>query len=485
LSLNFLVCGAAFDLTLTQHARNMSFARGERVYFDLDSGIGDIVHPEHDTAPPSVSSAFVGDILERNTGAANPPTAPILKPNVNGFPAHKKRTPKTSAFKQRRAVQEQAMQANQPPEAPRRSATADEEKRQIDEENRQKLAGMSTEEIAQEREELFSSLPASLIQKFLGRANLDEGSNERDLGLDLPTPIAKATDDDRKPELTTTSAKKVSFATPDTIETLTRPPPEASEPTPPTLSKAPTVVEPTITTDTKPSDSFHFPNPTQPPDLDPSDPAFLENLHTKYFPNLAYDPSSLSWMAPIDPDDKKSPYHPSQTAYNASDLRFDFKGNLLAPSVARELPVTKGLHHHADAPEAAGYTIPELAVMARSAVPAQRCVAFQTLGRFLYRLGRGEFGFEKVRQRADGPVQIAKNPMAEEEEVDEDDIEVDMEDAGSQMAAGLWACVEEGRVVETLTEEAKRKSGHLSSITFAQEAVWNFQRGGGRKRQAI
>jgi hypothetical protein len=123
--------------------------------------------------------------------------------------------------------------------------------------------------------------------------------------------------------------------------------------------------------------------------------------------------------------------------------------------------------------------------MARSAVPAQRCVAFQTLGRFLYRLGQGEFGFEKVRQRTDGPVQIAKNPTTDEEEVDEEDIEVDMEDAGSAMAAGLWACVEQGRVVETLTEEAGREKGHLSARSFAQEALWNWRRGGGRKRQAV
>lgn len=198
----------------------------------------------------------------------------------------------------------------------------------------------------------------------------------------------------------------------------------------------------------------------------------------------------MAWMAPIDPQDKTSPYHPSQTAFNASDLRFDFKGALLAPSIAREIPVTQGLHHHAAAPEAAGYTIPELAAMARSTVPAQRCVAFQTLGRFLYRLGKGEFGFEKVRQKTsieDGPVKVAKDPskIDEDEEVDEDDVEVDMEDAASAMAAGLWYCVEEGRVVETLTEEANRDRGHLTSRTFAQEALWNWRRGGGRRRQAV
>jgi RNA polymerase II-associated protein 1 len=106
--------------------------------------------------------------------------------------------------------------------------------------------------------------------------------------------------------------------------------------------------------------------------------------------------------------------------------------------------VTKGLHHHGDAPEAAGYTIPELARLARSAFPAQRCVAFQTLGRILYRLGKGEWGAE-----------------------------------GSDMATGLWRCVAEGRVLEGLQEAAERER-HLSAKSYAIEAVWNWQQGGGQ-----
>lgn len=461
----------------------MSFARGERVYFDLDTGAIDPSAQETDNTPAPVSAPFVGDILERPTGPANPPTAPTLKGNVNGFPAPKKRTPRVSAFKQQRATRPQNAQANGASTPQAAHMDVGDEKRQIDEENRQRLAEMSTDEIEQERNELFSNLSPSLIQKLLGRANIDDGSNERDLGLDPPVPAPAPTTDDSKAEPKSSNAKKVSFAAPDTENTVP-PQPEQPERTPSSPSNAPTTESEPSTTLQPDTGSIHFPKPPQPPDLDPNDPAFLKNLHEKYFPNLAYDPSSLSWMAPIDPADKSSPYHPSQTAFNAADLRFDFKGRLLAPSVAREIPVNKGLHHHADAPEAAGYTIPELAVMARSAVPAQRCVAFQTLGRLLYRLGQGEYGFEKVRQRVDGPVQVAKNPNAEDE-VDEQDVEVDMEDAASAMAAGLWGCVDEGRVIETLTEEASRGRGHLTARTFAEEALWNWRRGGGRKRQAV
>ncbi|CAI6338451.1 unnamed protein product [Periconia digitata] len=477
------------------------FVRGERVYFDFDSGgITGKVGPEQDEAPPVLASAFVGDILERpaTVTAATPPVAPSFKTQVNGFPAHKKRTPRVSAFKQRREAQGRAaaeaqQAADTKVDEPSASVNADKERQQIDEENKQKLAAMTVGEIEEERNELLSSLPPSLIERLLQRGNIDEGRNEKEWEAEKPAgpPPSEIPKLDvisnTKPK--PVGHKKVSFVEPEKAEETTpvaaHPPASASDPpsqppaeATPTEREAATILEPD-------TGALHFPTPPQPPDLDPDDPAFLENLHTKYFPNLAYDPSQLSWMAPIDPSDKSSPYHPSQTAFNASDLRFDFKGNLLAPSTAREIPVSRGLHHHADAPEAAGYTIPELAVMARSAVPAQRCAAFQTLGRILYRLGIGEFGFEKVRPRSDGPVaQIIKDPNVEQE-VDEDDIEVDMEDAGSAMAAGLWHCVEEGKVVETLTMEAAREKGHLTAKTFAQEALWNWRRGGGRKRQAV
>ena len=480
----------------------MSLARGERVYFDFDDGTIEPAAPNSNDAPtpapaPTFASAFVGDILERPAGgAAQPPVAPSFKGTSSGFPVHKKRTPRVSAFKRERAANGDAKAKTKATsaqigglsgeQAPARSAGGDnvDEMRRIDEENKQRLANMSQDEIEQEQRELLESLPPSLVQRLLSRANLDDGSNEVD--WDAPKveePPAKHTEEKEAKEVST---KKVTFAEPHT----SAPPPAAKSVQPAqTMHQELPITQTDLTAelpDPSEDGSVHLPKPSQPPDLDPNDPSFLKNLHEKYFPNLAYDPSSLSWMTPIDPNDTASPYHPSHQAFNAKDLRFDFKGALLAPSAARDIPVDQGLHHHADAPEAAGYTIAELAVMARSSVAAQRCVAHQTLGRFLYRLGRGEFGIEKVRRKTDGPVQVAVNPNKEEEiEVDEEDIETDMDDAGSAMAAGLWKEVEEGKVIETLTEEANRTKGHLSSRTFAQEALWNWRRGGGRKRAAV
>ena len=504
----------------------MSLARGERVYFDLENGSIEPAAPDGNDPPtsaptsaaaPSLASAFVGDILERPAGgAAAPPVAPSFGGNVGGFPAHKKRTPRMSAFKKERAAggdarvkakaktgilgaAPQVAQAQGQAQAQAQGQNVggeggnEEEKRQIDEENRERLAGMSQEEIEQEQRELLESLPPSLVQRLLARANIDDGSNEVD--WDKPTEGEKTGSgtveggDKHKDSSTDSSTKKVSFAEPAADNPQpTSPSQPPSPPSPSTAPSLPADLAADLTADLPPEGSIHFPQPSHPPSLDPSSPTFLQSLHEKYFPNLAYDPSTLSWMTPIDPSDTTSPYHPSHQAFNPKDLRFDFSGALLAPSAARDIPVDRGLHHHAEAPEAAGYTIAELAVMARSSVAAQRCVAFQTVGRVLYRLGRGEFGIERVRRRTDGPVQVAVDPNQAgegEEEVDEEDIETDMGDAGSAMAAGLWREVEEGMVIETLTAEAGRERGHLSSRTFAQEALWNWRRGGGRKRAAV
>ncbi|KAF2176393.1 hypothetical protein K469DRAFT_678808 [Zopfia rhizophila CBS 207.26] len=457
----------------------MSYARGERVYLDLESDLSEQVAPNRDAPPAPASTNFIRDILEHDSSSANPPSAPSLKSNATGFPAHKKRTNRVSAFKQQRASKNNASLTSQLRESPNPTNGGlinDDEKRRIDQDNRQRIADMSPKEIEEEQKELFSTLSPGLIQKLLARANIDDGSNERDLGLESPP-----TTDEKSVESKSPSIKKVSFDTssPQTIPSASAEEPESS------VSATVTSQPPSTETDSDaihpdllPS-SIHFPKPPQPPDLDPTSSTFLTDLHEKYFPDLPYDPSTVSWMTPIDLSDTTSPYHPSQSALNASELRFDFKGALLAPSSAREIPVTKGLHHHGDAPEAAGYTIPELARLARSAVASQRCVAYQTLGRILYRLGKGEFGEEQGRQRVDGPAQIARDPNqasygdAEEESV------------GSAMATGLWNCIEEGRVIETLTEEAKKERGHLTARTYAQEALWNWRRGGGRRRKAV
>ncbi|KAK8111314.1 RNA polymerase II-associated protein RBA50 [Apiospora kogelbergensis] len=402
---------------------------------------------------------MIGDIKEKVTSSPQAPSFPQLKSTATGFPEHKKRT-RISAFKQKRQGQpaqglkpqspnaipsKPSPTSEDPNAAPRRNGgvgpvqqkSQEDVKSSIDQENTQRLASMSPEEIEAARQELFNGMDSSLLQRLLKRANLDEQNGPSPFMDDKPAekPASRGEDVDLAPSPTTTGIQNQEGIVPNKEEGL----------------KAP-------------KKKTHWPEPPQVPDLDPSDPNFLESLHAKYFPNLPADPSKLAWMAPIpttnSPADFDSPYHPRQSSLPISQLRFDFRGTLLPPRIARAVPVSKGLHHHGEAPEAAGYTVSELGRLTRSAVPGQRCIAYQTLGRILFRLGRGEFGSDDV-------------------------------------AEGIWATVQENRVMESIREEANvdpadfaagnmvgdgRGRGHRSAYAFAVEAMWLFEKGGWRER---
>ena len=73
--------------------------RGEKFFVDLSDN-------EDESPSPSTVGArsemdFVGDIVERDSVAAKPPTMPAMKSTTTGFPEHRKRT-RISAFKQQR-----------------------------------------------------------------------------------------------------------------------------------------------------------------------------------------------------------------------------------------------------------------------------------------------------------------------------------------------------------------------------------------------
>lgn len=433
------------------------------------------------------------------------PSFPQIKSTTTGFPEHKKRT-RISTFKSKRQGAKSDEKAfttaskeplptplhnASPPTQPSRGDLKQNEFQGIDRENNERLASMSPEEIEEARRELFSGLDQSTLEMLLKRANLDEASNsspfdqpnesstggnpsEATRTQDPPKiqiedtsdqPSVSAADPNVAQSPTTSHSKRVHFASvadEDEEEKATTAPLPQHTPThkPYDDDAAPSeppkdyIIDPNApNVDKAPLPKPHWPHPPQPADLDPHDPNFLQLLHEKYFPQLPADPSKLAWMAPVPTPnsiaDHDSPYHPSQSSLPVSALRFDFRGLLLPPRISRAVPVTKGLHHHGEAPEAAGYTVRELARLCRSAVPGQRCVAYQTLGRVLYRLGRGEYG---------GAV-----------------------DAVPQ---GLWAEFEEGAVLRSLYEEAATEEGrgHRSARAFAIEAIWLFEKGGWKER---
>ncbi|TQV98250.1 transcription factor Rba50 [Cordyceps javanica] len=399
---------------------------------------------------------LVGDIVERDTAELKKPSFPNAPPTTTGFPQHKKRWT-GSAFKQQRAkaAADSMTDASTPDNAKNlsrrtvqddRQSFEETEKKRIDQENRSRLDAMTPQEIAQAQEDLMNGLNPALVQRLLQRARIDEPTDPSPFDLPLskeaaetaPTRTGTELEADKEAESKPAATKKsVSFQ--DVPEDFD----EDREPA--------HIPDDLIAATDLGKESTHFPGPPKVADLDPSDPDFLENLHKKYFPDLPADPSKLAWMAPIPTEgsvaDKESSYYPHEEI-PVSALRFDFRGRFLSPRVSRSIPSSKGLHHHGEAPEAAGYTVSELARLARSAVPAQRCMAFQTLGRILFRLGKGEWG-----KSVDDPI-----------------------------AMGVWKAAKDGRVLDTLNEAAMVEGGHRGSKAYAMEALWLFEKGGWREK---
>lgn len=387
---------------------------------------------------------LIGDIVERDTGSSKskadfPTDTPI---SATGFPQHKRRW-KTSAFKQQRSgnptSDKQSFDAsgeNATSVPPR--AVQETERQRIDRENRQRLADMSPDEIAEAQQDLLKGMNPALIQRLLSRANIDDTTPSVFEEPKQPPPPEIKVDDTSRSDRATSHPPKPAATYPDLPKNFNE-------------DEAPAVIPPDLFPITDPPKSTHFPAAPNVPDLDPSDPNFLQTLHDKYFPNLPADPSRLAWMAPIPTEgsvaDKDSSYYP-HPEISLSSLRFDFRGRFLSPRVSRAMPPNVGLHHHGEAPESAGYTISELAHLARSSVPAQRCISYQTLGRILFRLGNGEWGTSV------------------------DDV----------VAMGIWNEVKKGKVLDTLNEAASVEGGHQGSKAYATEALWLFEKGGWREK---
>lgn len=413
---------------------------------------------------------LIGDIVERDSRESKQVEFPVASSSSTGFPQHKRRW-KGSAFKQQRSGGASNTSAHTDENKAsiqygRQAKSFDDvEKTRIDQENRQKLASMSPQEIAQAQDDILNGLNPGLIQRLLQRANIDEASSSPS-PFDEPKPKngteAQVAEQPQilPPQIRTTNSEKApsaesgppsasSVPSSDVKDDIEKPQKKAVDNY--DEDQAPARIPQDLFPITDQPKSTHFPAPPRLPDLDPSDPDFLADLHQKYFPNLPADPSKLAWMAPVPTQDsvadKDSPYYP-HPEIAISALRFDFRGRFLSPRVSRSIPSTKGLHHHGEAPEAAGYTIAELSRLARSAVPAQRCMAYQTLGRILYRLGQGEWG-----KTEDHPI-----------------------------AMGIWTAMKKGRVLESLMEAAAGEGGHRGSRAYATEALWLFERGGWREK---
>ena len=182
--------------------------RGQRFDINLDSDDEpDGAHSSESGQVPGLNLGLVKDIRERTTSLdAKSPAAPKFKGSQTGFPTHKIRTA-PSKFKQTRGNQPKESSQIQrhtetniasPPlsqlascnvngstaNAQQVGAPGRSKDPSIDQENKQRLAQMSDEEIEEAREELMGVLSPSLIERLLRKANIEEGGNDTKDELD-------------------------------------------------------------------------------------------------------------------------------------------------------------------------------------------------------------------------------------------------------------------------------------------------------------
>lgn len=194
--------------------------------------------------------------------------------------------------------------------------------------------------------------------------------------------------------------------------------------------------------------------------LDINDPNFNEKLHEKFFPDLPKDVNKLKWMETV-PD---LPKDKSQFIIDdVSMIRFDFNGNLVPPTREIDNTIHSALHHHSIDPQLAGYTILELNRLAKSTFPSQRCIAIQTLGRILCKLGQQKYyqlvpEIDSETYKEDGSIQNVMN----------------------KIYSMFWDLIKSEDVILTLEVASNEQfTKNLSVRTYAIDALWLWKKGGG------
>jgi len=165
-----------------------------------------------------------------------------------------------------------------------------------------------------------------------------------------------------------------------------------------------------------------------------------------FFPSETISVSQPEWTIPIHAAEETFYSTPDDARPQAPSMRFDFNGKYIPPTISRTLPTHLGLHHHALDPGAAGYTVSELSILARSTQPSQKCIALKIIGFVLADVAGGKYDWD----------------VAEE----------------------LWDEIERERIVEILLDVAKGGrdvGGNRSVLRYAEDAVTRWVDAGGPK----
>lgn len=454
----------------------------------------------HRTASLCIDNTMdlLGDIVERDTTAD--PAEQQVRCSENGFPELFK--PKqVSSWKQRlRAKAAAAAAAGAagsgsasgggpgPASQQRPPASA---AQSIHQENLHTLQAMSPEAIAKERQELLESLDPKLVQKLLrnidtrckqegqpslfaeidgapgtwvgGSAagqdmpHLSDEQVDRALGIqDVGAGVGASVDADNGRDDENRDHRPVQDLDEDDVAPLDFQAAQAVD----HMSNKELFQDVHFM---KPHQHQHDAGDEQETKLSIDDPDFDNKLHEKFFPDLPRDVEKLNWMRQL-PDTE-----PADTVIeDVSQCRFDFNGNLVPPTREIKSTTHSALHHHADDPQLAGYTIPELQRLSRSTFPAQRSIALQTLGRVLYKLGKQSYyqlvpEVDSETYKEEGSVQAVVN----------------------KIYAMFWDLCKDCRIIDCVQDAAdETKTRHLSVRNYALEALWLWKMGGGDFRNA-
>ncbi|KAJ9117017.1 hypothetical protein QFC22_004675 [Naganishia vaughanmartiniae] len=325
--------------------------------------------------------AFVRDIKERNTGPAQPPSAPApSNPPSSGFPVVPHRSQRVSAFKRARNVTgTQTTRGNSftndqppaigvvasglaptPPSArpvnerppPQQPNEIDAMLTDVQTENANKVAAMSSLERQRELEELEESLSPGILAMLAQRAQrqLQKAKHEskpgthREAAVEKPEVLAEdqVIGSHPKPVVGHTPALAVESQaavekSEGKRETETAVPSHGSRQVRFAATEAPTPSE----------------------------------IQRQYFPEADLNEPNLKWL-------QESSTASSSTA---AALRFDLSGNPLTAEEGADLPSHLGLHHHGDEANQAGYSIDEILMLCASSFTPQRTIMLSLLGK--------------------------------------------------------------------------------------------------------
>ncbi|ORZ26489.1 RPAP1-like protein [Lobosporangium transversale] len=207
---------------------------------------------------------------------------------------------------------------------------------QIDEENKQKLANMSQQEIEEERAELLRNLDPELVKKFMRRSMVKRRVSFSE-GIKVEDKVLKMHDIKSGRSGSGFQAKRH----------------EEEEGDHPLAMKK------------------------------------------RYFSNVPAEPEKLEWMGieGIEESDVgmkhmpgksvapgPQPYTVSESDPPAAHFRFNFSGRIVNEE---DVPVHLGLHHHGMDPAKAGYTLSELLHLIRSTVPSQRILPLNVVAKVI------------------------------------------------------------------------------------------------------